>query len=189
MRLTSIFYLQVIITIKMINESSHDICAVLSWQRNHGYNFHFVRNWNQIVQPTTSNVKSFCCAVYICFLTESTVYFVVHVCGCRWHVASGKLGSSSNDNWHHLKVRGRISELHIDGLVQERRNSIANALELRLSCTNPSTYKIQTIPLDPKSWGRISELQIDGLVQERRNSITNALELRLSCTNPSIYSI
>ena len=28
--------------------------------------------------------------------------------------------------------------LHIDGLMQERRNSIANALELRLSCTNPS---------------------------------------------------
>ena len=25
-----------------------------------------------------------------------------------------------------------------DGLLQERRNSIANALELRLSCTNPS---------------------------------------------------
>ena len=29
---------------------------------------------------------------------------------------------------------------HFDGLVQERRNSIANALELRLSCTNPSYY-------------------------------------------------
>ena len=28
----------------------------------------------------------------------------------------------------------------IDGLVQERRNSIANALELRLSCTNPSKW-------------------------------------------------
>ena len=27
---------------------------------------------------------------------------------------------------------------HIDGLVQERRNSVANTLELRLSCTNPS---------------------------------------------------
>ena len=26
----------------------------------------------------------------------------------------------------------------IDGLVQERRNSIANALELRLSYTNPT---------------------------------------------------
>ena len=29
---------------------------------------------------------------------------------------------------------------HIDGLVQDRRNSIANALELRLSCSNPSIY-------------------------------------------------
>ena len=29
-------------------------------------------------------------------------------------------------------------DIYIDGLVQERRNSIANALELRLSCTNPS---------------------------------------------------
>ena len=50
--------------------------------------------------------------------------------------------------------------------MQERCNSIANALELRLSCTNP--------------WN------IDGLVQGRRNSIANALELRLSCTNPWI---
>ena len=32
----------------------------------------------------------------------------------------------------------QIFTVHIDGLVQERRNSIANALELRLSCTNPS---------------------------------------------------
>ena len=31
---------------------------------------------------------------------------------------------------------------YIDGLVQERHNSIANALELRLSCTNPSNYLI-----------------------------------------------
>ena len=29
---------------------------------------------------------------------------------------------------------------YIDGLVQEKRNFIATALELRLSCTNPSTY-------------------------------------------------
>ena len=35
----------------------------------------------------------------------------------------------------------RISNFSlIDGLVQERRNSIANALELRLSCTNPLLY-------------------------------------------------
>ena len=29
---------------------------------------------------------------------------------------------------------------HVDGLVQERRNFIANALELRLSCSNPSMW-------------------------------------------------
>ena len=29
-------------------------------------------------------------------------------------------------------------DLHVNGLVQERRNSIADALELRLSCTSPS---------------------------------------------------
>ena len=29
---------------------------------------------------------------------------------------------------------------YIDGLVQERCNSIANALELRLPCINPSIY-------------------------------------------------
>ena len=32
---------------------------------------------------------------------------------------------------------------HIDGLMQERRNSIANALGLRLSCTNPSIWSMQ----------------------------------------------
>ena len=30
----------------------------------------------------------------------------------------------------------------MDGLVQERRNSIANALELHISCTNPSIYNL-----------------------------------------------
>ena len=37
-----------------------------------------------------------------------------------------------------LKIHGG----YIDGLVQERRNSIANALELRLSCNNPSIWNI-----------------------------------------------
>ena len=31
-----------------------------------------------------------------------------------------------------------LTDAYIDGLMQERCNSIANALELRLSCTNPS---------------------------------------------------
>ena len=37
----------------------------------------------------------------------------------------------------------RPSGHHIDGLVQERRNSSANTLELRLSCTNPSIWHHQ----------------------------------------------
>ena len=32
--------------------------------------------------------------------------------------------------------------LHIDGLVQDRRNSSALAMEVRLSCTNPSIYLV-----------------------------------------------
>ena len=39
-------------------------------------------------------------------------------------------------SWH---CRSALQKVHIDGLMQERRNSIANALELRLSCTSPST--------------------------------------------------
>ena len=41
-------------------------------------------------------------------------------------------GCVASDLTHH--------EAHIDGLVQERRNSSANALGLRLSCTNPSIW-------------------------------------------------
>ena len=32
-------------------------------------------------------------------------------------------------------------QYYTDGLMQERRNSIANTLELRLSCTSPSIYR------------------------------------------------
>ena len=38
---------------------------------------------------------------------------------------------------------------HVDGLVQKRRNSIATALELHLSCTNPSIWH---------DWATMSEL-------------------------------
>ena len=35
-----------------------------------------------------------------------------------------------------------LNDEHIDGSMQERRNSIANALELHLSCTHPSIYSV-----------------------------------------------
>ena len=37
----------------------------------------------------------------------------------------------------------RVLKHHIDGLMQERRNSIANALELRLSFANSSIWPYQ----------------------------------------------
>ena len=37
-----------------------------------------------------------------------------------------------------LSINTRLQQYHSDGLVQERRNSSALAMELRLSCTNPS---------------------------------------------------
>ena len=49
-------------------------------------------------------------------------------------------GSSLIMNLNKLQINF-ISFYEIDGLVQERRNSIANAMELRLSCTNPSKCK------------------------------------------------
>ena len=48
-------------------------------------------------------------------------------------------------SWHQTgdkplqeSIMTQLTNTYIDGLVQERRNSIANALDLRLSCTNPS---------------------------------------------------
>ena len=40
----------------------------------------------------------------------------------------------------HTFAHVTYGNLHIDGLVQERRNSSALTMELRLSCTNPSIF-------------------------------------------------
>ena len=43
--------------------------------------------------------------------------------------------------WWLTTLRVSHDNLPVDGLMQERRNSIANALKLRLSCTNPSQWR------------------------------------------------
>ena len=54
------------------------------------------------------------------------------------------MGLGTVTRWDGMRHHGIISifdyhmKTHVDGLGQERRNSIANALELRISCTNPS---------------------------------------------------
>ena len=50
-------------------------------------------------------------------------------------------GFSARLVWLQCITNGDISvaqNVHFDGLVQERRNSSVLAMELRLSCTNPS---------------------------------------------------
>ena len=57
------------------------------------------------------------------------------------------------------KVRRQRSIYHIDGLVHERRNSIANALKLSLSCTNPlicGQYHDYWCPGNAESQGDVS---------------------------------
>ena len=57
----------------------------------------------------------------------------------------------NNHQNHQSSIITKILWAHFDGLEQERRNSIANALELRLSCTNPSIYSspLQLIHYSP----------------------------------------
>ena len=70
--------------------------------------------------------------------------------------------SKEHHGWESVSIQGLRAPCHIDGLMQERRNSSALAMELRLSCIN------------------------DWLMQGRRNTSALAMELRLSCINPSI---
>ena len=54
------------------------------------------------------------------------------------------------ESWNTSRLKGKLTAgtklngfflfISADGLGQERRNSIANAVELRLSCTNPSMW-------------------------------------------------
>ena len=45
-----------------------------------------------------------------------------------------------------------IAPVQVNGLVQEGRNSIANALELRLSCTKPSKFS------NPEDYGLLNHM-------------------------------
>ena len=54
--------------------------------------------------------------------------------------------SPQSDLWHHDICRCPGARPHIEGLVQERRNSSASAMGLRLSCTNPSILGYYLVP-------------------------------------------
>ena len=86
-----------------------------------------------------------------------------------------------------FSIVGIMANEDFDGLVQERRNSIADALELCLSCTNPSSWWCKDSGIGPILWVNRND-HIDGLMQDCSISIANALEILQSCTKPSTYS-
>ena len=57
--------------------------------------------------------------------------------------------------WAMIHSTSCVADMYIDGLVQERRNSSALAMELRLCCTNPSICywltKVTSMKLNAKS--------------------------------------
>ena len=71
--------------------------------------------------------------------------------------------------------------VRFDGIMQERRNSIANALELRLSCTNPSILFFCWDPPSPSilcwfhvAWGQL-HFRLEPLLARIKESRTAVL--------------
>ena len=68
------------------------------------------------------------CAEYLISYT-----LVISVLDFFYFVRYSEKTHSDRDAQHQITIKSQF-----DGLVQERRNSIANALDLLLICTNPS---------------------------------------------------
>ena len=120
------------------------------------------------------------------------------------------VGGTTGDRWNFHKKRNSNGELcwllccshehadqqtlklpviwddsHVDGFVQERRNSIANTLELRLSCTNPSIWRRcfvlqETLRTTNRRWTERPRSNATNLAwplteSERRTSITGCV--------------
>ena len=86
-----------------------------------------------------------------------------------------------NDATPQSQIKYQWTRPHIDGLVQDCSNSIADALELLQSCTKPSLCCYH-----PPALSISAHSLVDGLMQDCSNSIADALELLQSCTKPSI---
>ena len=73
-----------------------------------------------------------------------------------------------------------LKQWYIDGLVQERRNSSALAMELRLSCTNPSILSVIIItPLGSKlQWN----------LNPKKNLLSRNSSENVVCTTSTILS-
>ena len=80
-------------------------------------------NWQQVRTGSGNGLVSYKCQTIVWF--NDDLVSLIHICITRTHY--------TKTVW-----------VNIDGLMQERCNSIANTLELRLSCINPSMSSLIT---------------------------------------------
>ena len=137
---------------------SHQNVHQSSWHKQHKMG---VTCLGQI-WPNWSQLGSLLCNIYLCHISGELALFVWNPSILQVYLGCSQLFVSDHDKlglpsfylvfWMFpIKDIGLFSvhlisyfmayqsyRLHIDGLMQERRNSIVNALKLRLSRTNPS---------------------------------------------------
>ena len=72
----------------------------------------------------------------------STSKYACHIISSRkFTVAANRVCQPGGHYWDYYPdalTLSQVTATHFDGVVQEKCNSIANAVELSLSCTNPS---------------------------------------------------
>ena len=102
---------------------------------------------------TTKQSTKIPCAYFLGYTVA--VAFVKHELDfyfCMWHPLFHHYSKAVGFLWcrekgHALMVPNCMTyqtlKFHVDGFVQERHNSIANALEIHLFCTNPSMWNLQ----------------------------------------------
>ena len=89
-----------------------------------------------------------------------------------WQRKTSKLHIIGSQRARNMK-NVSMSWCYIDGLVQERHKSIANALELYLSCTNPSIWLLSTSEATLQNMGKWVTLTHRKLKYNQNKQITN----------------
>ena len=81
--------------------------------------------------------------LYYCIKLKLNCLIIINVAGMQWtNLLKQALQRNQNLQITQVSIDVYPSHWYINGLMKERCNSIANALELHLSCTNPSIWCI-----------------------------------------------
>ena len=123
--------------------------SIFLWRDTKFYNKRTILQWHgSIVMASrfTSNL-TVCSTADFMLTTKNTQHYTP----CVYEETPLTHGFPSQRASTTESISMPINHHDIDELVQERRNSIANALELRLSCTNPSWWSVLIEILHPET--------------------------------------